>query len=97
MIQFLRALTKEQEEQQLFQFLNGIDDVYGPQRSKILLMNPVPNTEIAYTFFQQEELQEEVLDVNKIIADQQPCYLKCQMRSTVSVKTKDTTSPNASL
>ncbi|KAJ8431274.1 LOW QUALITY PROTEIN: hypothetical protein Cgig2_007607 [Carnegiea gigantea] len=50
-------------------FLNGIDDVYGPQRNKIPLMNPLPDMKIAYNLLQQEELQEEVLDVNKIIAE----------------------------
>jgi len=61
-IAFLRALLQQQDEQKLFQFLNGLDDNYGTHRSQILLMTRLPSVEIVYGMLQQEEMQTEALD-----------------------------------
>ncbi|GKC48295.1 hypothetical protein Tco_1066017 [Tanacetum coccineum] len=54
---FLNVLSKQKEEQRLFQFLNGLEDKYSHQRSQILMINPLPNVENACSLIQQEESQ----------------------------------------
>lgn len=58
---YVGALHKKQEEQKLFQFLNGLDETFSAQRSNLLMRSPLPTTEEACCVIQQEESQREVL------------------------------------
>ncbi|XP_057249355.1 uncharacterized protein LOC125495659 [Beta vulgaris subsp. vulgaris] len=60
-MRFVDAVRKDEEEQKLFQFLNGMDEVYTPQRSQLLMLTPLPSVDMAYRMLQQEETQKQIL------------------------------------
>lgn len=82
--EFLKALAKQDEEQKLFLFLNGLDDVYNSQRSQLLLQNPLPSVETTCSVLQQEESQREILSHDKITTESTALYSK----NTAEVCTK---------
>nr|XP_033512074.1 uncharacterized protein LOC117276801 [Nicotiana tomentosiformis] len=53
------ALSKFIEDQQLFQFLNSLNESYTTVKSAIMLMNPLPPISKAYSLLQQDESQRE--------------------------------------
>lgn len=65
MTKLLKGLAKQRAEQQLFQFLNGLDENYSPQRSHSLLISPLPTVESACSMLHQEELQRQILTTHK--------------------------------
>ena len=65
-VNFLQALAKQQQEQKLFQILNGLDEDYSAKRSQVLFMHSLPFVESVCAMLQQEELQREVLSRNAV-------------------------------
>ncbi|XP_033513338.2 uncharacterized protein [Nicotiana tomentosiformis] len=55
------ALPKFIEDQQLFQFLNGLNESHSTVKSAIMMMNPLPPVSKAYSLLQQDESQKEAL------------------------------------
>ncbi|KAL2945484.1 Retrovirus-related Pol polyprotein from transposon TNT 1-94 [Bienertia sinuspersici] len=62
---YVNAVKKEEEEQKLFQFLNGLNDQFSTLRSHILMMSPLPMVDVACGMLQQEESQQQIFNQPK--------------------------------
>lgn len=60
----LSAIESMRDESRLFLFLNGLNEVYGAQRSQLLMLSPLPTVEVACAALQQEESQRDALNLS---------------------------------
>ncbi|KAL2935935.1 Retrovirus-related Pol polyprotein from transposon TNT 1-94 [Bienertia sinuspersici] len=58
---YLHAKHQQEEEQKLFQFLNGLDEINGAIRSQLLMHPTLPSADEACCAIQQEEAQRDTL------------------------------------
>ena len=63
---FITAIETQKAESRLFQFLNGLDDTYATLRSQLLMQNPLPSVESAYSAVQQEDSQKYLFNVPEL-------------------------------
>lgn len=54
-----QKMEKSVEDEMLIQFLMGLNDTYAQARGNILMMNPLPNINVAYSLILQDENQKE--------------------------------------
>ncbi|XP_019240058.1 PREDICTED: uncharacterized protein LOC109220052 [Nicotiana attenuata] len=64
-----RKVTKFLEDQRIIQFLMGLNDVYSQARGNILMMNPLPGIDFAYSLLLQDENQREIYARPQLNAD----------------------------
>ena len=50
-----QSLAESQQNEHLMQFLMGLNPSYGPIRSQILLLDPLPSVAKAYSLVVQEQ------------------------------------------
>ncbi|GKC90760.1 cysteine-rich receptor-like protein kinase 8 [Tanacetum coccineum] len=82
---FLNAIHTQKEEQRLFQFLNGLDDHFGAQRSQLLLSTPLPSVETACSLLQQEESQRDVFSSSSSGVDSTALYSKSDTKEKCGI------------
>ncbi|XP_019253938.1 PREDICTED: uncharacterized protein LOC109232637 [Nicotiana attenuata] len=63
-------LTKSLEDQRLIQFLMGLNDIYAQARGSILMMNPLPSMDVAYSLLLQDENQRKSMQMHIITLNQ---------------------------
>nr|GEV10925.1 retrovirus-related Pol polyprotein from transposon TNT 1-94 [Tanacetum cinerariifolium] len=66
-------------------FLNGLDEYLSPQRSQILLMNPLPIVKNACSLLQQEESQQELNQNSSSSIEMTALYSKSDLKDKCSI------------
>ncbi|XP_074352973.1 uncharacterized protein LOC141692133 [Apium graveolens] len=85
-IKLLENINTQKEESRLFQFLNGLNEVFNTQRSNLLMCNPLPTVETACATLEQEEAQRALLSTHQPSADLLAMYSKVQSQSDRSLQ-----------
>ncbi|XP_075095218.1 uncharacterized protein LOC142173512 [Nicotiana tabacum] len=69
-----QKLEKALDDERLIQFLMGLNDSYGQARGTILMMNPLPSINHAYSLVLQDESQKEVFS-NPLISPDSSSFM----------------------
>nr|XP_009601027.2 uncharacterized protein LOC104096369 [Nicotiana tomentosiformis]XP_009601028.1 uncharacterized protein LOC104096371 [Nicotiana tomentosiformis] len=69
-----QKLEKSLEDERLIQFLMGLNDVYGQARGNILMLNPLPSIDHAYSLVLQDESRREVY-MNPLISSDSSSFM----------------------
>ncbi|GAB4852776.1 hypothetical protein Ancab_040558 [Ancistrocladus abbreviatus] len=64
-----QSLQKKEQDQELLQFLMGLNDDYNMMRENIFMMNPLPSIGQAYSLLVQEEKQREIKSSSHFLID----------------------------
>ncbi|XP_059301847.1 uncharacterized protein LOC132053758 [Lycium ferocissimum] len=83
------ALSKFREDQQIFQFLNGLNDSFSNVKSNILLMNPLPSISKSYSLLQQDKSQREIPSSNRSFSSDSATFLSSGPYNNLNKFTKN--------
>lgn len=81
-----REFIQHHQKMKLFQFLMGLNDSYLQTRSQILLMNPMPSVNLAYSMVLSDESQKSVSSSSGILGAN-PAVLQGQYDSAMYSRT----------
>lgn len=62
-----KAYAEHEQQQHILQFLMGLNDSYGHIRNQVLMMDPLPSVNQAYSFISHEESNRRVLSSQPVI------------------------------
>lgn len=77
-IKLLATINTQKEESKLFQFLNGLNEVFNTKRSNLLMLNPLPTIETICVSLEQRDTQRAVLNIHQPYTELLAMYSKSQ-------------------
>ncbi|XP_060210784.1 uncharacterized protein LOC132637759 [Lycium barbarum] len=80
-------IAKSMMDQRLIKFLMGLNDVYSHARANILMINPLPNMDYAYSLLLQDESQREIFANANMFSDSSSFMVTNQGRSNYKLGT----------
>ncbi|XP_073277012.1 uncharacterized protein [Primulina huaijiensis] len=88
-----RSYVEYEQQQRLIQFLMGLNDSYGPIRSQILLLSPLPSVSQAYSLVSQEESHRQVMTFQTITDAPTTAFYSSSFKQSGSIKCEHCSMP----